>query len=341
MPSYKERMLMPSYKGIMFIGDVMLSRTKPGRRMEDDFYSIAEGKLVEALDYARENNLKPVIVGSLVKKSFEIFVYSRLIKILEGRSVLVIASKNEYKGAGSIINDHSSVKLLHDSGIIKLCEESKICEKIKIKTDNNDYIVNIFGCPERDVAPNSFGQYEGIKEDELTVLACKSMSEEESSLNYSEQIERDSFNWPGCDLVVTDKLNEEFNYTNAGNTEWLYTGPLVRTLVEHDELTPKYWIWQPGMKPQEEIPSHERHVFDVEGIASEDVQVAYGSSEFSIMLREQSELAKQNIGEGENFIEKELSQINNEFSVSLESREIIDNIYKLTSTTSNPLEGII
>jgi len=324
---------MKKYSGLLFIGDVNLSKSKPGRRLDDNFYAIAKHKLLESLDHAEKNNLKPIIIGKLLKRVFEISVYSDLINILKGRDVLVISSSNELKGGLRLPNAHSSLNLLSKSNVITLSNEPELVEKILI----NGFVVNLFSSPEYMGHPINFGIAEGVNESEKTVLLFKSMSDDVSSKDYVEEISKEKNNIPGCDLVVNNRMSADEHYYFAGKTGWLDTGPLVRSELFECNLTPKFWVWSPEKDPTFETPSYEKHIFDESGLTEDKINNVHKSSEFSNLLREQSEKAKNGELDSENFIENELKEIMADKDCDFETSEIIRDIFNQTKTMLSPI----
>lgn len=330
---------MKNYKGVMFIGDTVLSNTRPGRRLDENFSEIAFNKLENALNIAKGDNLKPVIIGSLTKRPFEISVYSRLIPLLSGRDILMIAGANEYKGAGTLINPHSTGKLLHESGIISLAEEAGISEKILINTVNGAETVCLLSVPERQAAPVNIGLQEGVKTGERVIILAKGSSEFDLNDELDPSIKKEAFEWPGCDLFVTEKMHANGDLKTVGRTTWLNTGPLVRHQIEHESAEPRVWVWHPGVAPEAVSIKHDRHVFDIDGFASEVVQDAYDSSEFTQMLKNESIRAQENTQDS-TFLDDELKNIFQEKSVSPDAREIVFELMGKTTNPASALEGV-
>lgn len=330
---------MKTYNGIMVIGDVVLSNTRPGRRLDEGFSDLAFKKLEISLNMARDNNLKPIIIGSLTKKSFEISIYSRLISLLSSRNILIIAGENEYRGAGTLINPHSTAKLLSESGIVDLAEESHVHEKIIISTDVGNETVCLLTVPERLNAPANIGINEGVNPGEKVILLSKSNEDFALNEETSAIIAKDKHEWPGCDLFITEKSNPDKSIDLCGRTTWLSTGPLVRHQIEHEPFEPCVWICRTLNSPEKIVLEHERHVFDMEGFVSDAVQKSYDSSEFTAMLKEESIRAQEEISD-DKFLEKELSDIYSKIDTPLEAREIITNLMNQTNDPASALTGV-
>lgn len=330
---------MKTYNGLLIIGDAFLSSTRPGRRLDDDFQMVALAKIAKCLSHAKSSGLKPIFVGSLTRKTFEVGVFSKLIHLLSGADVLVVAGDSEYKPKSGEINPHSTCKLLADSGIIRLAEEPGIAESILISTSAGKRPVCLFAVPQGHSTPANMGFKEGVHKGETVFVLAKLANERSTTVSEEPGPDSRSSEWPGVSYYVTNALNVQEPIRKIGRTTWLSTGPLVRTHVGEISAIPSAWEWTPETDFTRVVIEHASHVFDDEGFASKAVAKAYKNSEFTQLLKSESKRASQSTS-CENFIENETAQIYKEINLSIESREIIDEYIRKTASPSNILEGV-
>lgn len=330
-------MNIKTYSGILFIGDVLASKSRPGRRIDEDYFETVFKKLSFALNHAEKNNLKPVIVGRLCRKKFEVTSYARLITELTGKNVTVLAGANEFIGASTTLNPHSQASLLAKSGVINLCSEPGVIERIHISDGHNTKSVALYGVPEKHPAPKSLGLQEGIMDGEEAILIRKGRNYDFENEDGVGEIEIDIQDWPGCSLFVSDNGPFQKGVTSSEKTKWLNTGPMVRTKIDEDGHEPFIWSYSIEGIEKVSIP-HEKHIFDLEGLFSQATQKEYQSSEFTTMLKQATSRSTQDMPE--NFIVGEISQIYDERETGHEVREIIQSLIDFTSNPSSALDGI-
>ncbi|WP_137297095.1 hypothetical protein [Psychromonas sp. SP041] len=324
------------FSGILFIGDVLASKGRPGRRLDEDYFETAFKKLKFSLDYAKNNNLKPVIVGRLSRKRFEVTTYARLIAELSGRGVLVMAGTNEFIGASQALNGHSQSALLEKSGIITLCSSPGVIEKIRITDGTNEKIASIYGVPEKHDSPEILGVEQGVLDGEIGIIVKKSRNYEFDNEADEKELVINPKEWPGCDLFVSDKGPFATGTTKADKTVWLNTGPMVRTDIGFDGHAPLVWEYKLCGVSAVSVP-HEKHVFDMEGLASSTVQQEYARSEFTSMLKEAATRSADSYPE--DFINEEVNMIYSEKDTVIDVRNIIEALVKVTTSSSKLLNG--
>jgi hypothetical protein len=331
--------VMKKYNGIMLIGDISASSTRPGRRIDGDFFNLSTKKIAISISIAKERNLKVVILGSLVAKAFEVGMLSKLINILQGYDVLVIAGSTEYKQKTTTINPYSTCKLLSDSGIINLAELSGISEVVTIKSKIGDKNVCLYAAPEWQPTPANIGLREGVKKGEIVFVLSRATNVNPIHDQDNDEGRIVNSDWPGVSYYVTNESNVEEPIRRIGSTTWLKTGPLVRTSIREKNYIPCVWEWNPDTEFTKIEIDHEKFVFDDEGFASETTQKIYKSSDFIKILKKESKRVASH-ETAENFIESEIEQIYKEINISSKSREIIDEYVRKTSAPSNMLEGL-
>lgn len=326
-----------NYSGLMFIGDVFFSKVRPARRLDDDFLNTVIGKMNFVLNYAKSQNLKPIIIGSLVKKKFEIAAYSQLINLLNGHNALVVAGENEYVGASTIINEHSQCKLLADSGIIELVSKNGFCCNINVLKNNDVQKIGIFAYPEKtNIDTNIINEVKANEVDYSIILAKGKTT---SSFFVKEDIEdKVKKGIKGVDLFVSDKgqFNLPIKYEN---TTFATTSPLLRSTVEQDSLTPKVLVLHSNYTLENISVPCEKCIFDMQGFEIKNKQNSYKQSEFTQMLKNEALKAKNKISTND-FIANELKDIFSKNNTDINVVKIIDKLRETTESDINLMDGI-
>src|SRR5882757_4789520 len=114
---------MPEEKGLLFIGDPHLSSRAPGFRKDDYPATILE-KLRWSLDYARENQLRPILLGDLFDfpRDNANWLIVRLLPLLEDET-LAIYGNHDCKE--NTLDENDTLSILVHANKIKLLDESR------------------------------------------------------------------------------------------------------------------------------------------------------------------------------------------------------------------------
>jgi predicted phosphodiesterase len=122
LPGYWERRPETDYAGILCIGDPHLCGWAPGYR-KDDYPQIVLEKLQWSLQYARDHQLLPVLLGDLfhVPRDNSNWLMSRLMVMLDGPILAVIGNHDLSE---DLLSDHDSLKVLLAAGRLRMLEEN-------------------------------------------------------------------------------------------------------------------------------------------------------------------------------------------------------------------------
>lgn len=115
--------LIEGYEGILFIGDVHLSSTRPGRRI-DDYAAAGLDKLSQCAKICRERNLYPVCLGDLFHRAREndLVLLSRLMNVLREFPTPMLVLAGSHDRTESWFTDKDAGQLLAQAGVLTLIE---------------------------------------------------------------------------------------------------------------------------------------------------------------------------------------------------------------------------
>src|SRR5712691_2563880 len=111
---------MPEVRGLLFIGDPHLSSRSPGFR-KDDYPNVVLDKLRWSLDYARQNDLLPVLLGDLFDypRDNANWLLVRLLALFE--NTLAISGNHDCKE--NTLNENDTLSVLISGRSIRLIDE--------------------------------------------------------------------------------------------------------------------------------------------------------------------------------------------------------------------------
>lgn len=317
------------YKGLLFIGDALISNTKPGRRSDDNYLKVVRDKLLYSLEIAREKNLKPIILGGLTNKTFEVRVLSALVEILVERDVLVLASNHDYVRGEETLNPNSTLGIIQASRIASVITHTGFAGQIEIDLGNNETkTVSLYSVAESGAIPNSLGFKEGVTEESIGIIIARAniMQEGDESTSNIQPYEI-----PGCHLVACGLTRLPYGPNKLSNTTWLAPGALSRTDADQDAMKPTVWEWSPESGLNSHIVPHQASVMDLSGLASDRVKEAYTNSAFATLLREET-LRANDSDDNTDILDEEMTNIFKDKKTGLDCREIIMNLKKQTDS---------
>lgn len=311
------------HNGLLFIGDPLLSTTRPGRRKDDDFLGVISEKLLYCLNLAKEKNLQPIILGGLTNRTFEIKVLSRLMEVIKGHNPYVLASKQDFIKGKEELNPNSTAGILSLSGMATVIVHTGLSGIINISNGKNGPLnISLYSVMEDGVIPSSITS---ISDDCMNIIISRcevSNGTEESSGTIPHEIDN-------CALIVSGNNKLPINCGDEINTTWLVPGPLARTESSQDSMEPTVWSWTPGTGLFAHIIPHQASVMDTTGLTSEKIQEVYTNSQFATLLREEARSAS-STDESKDLLEEEIKKLLSEKEVRLESREIVYELKKQT-----------
>ena len=277
------------YDGLLVVGKINASLTKPGRKITDDFLGECVHRVNEALSYAKENNLRPVFLGGLTKKVFEVKVLSALMKEFIGANAIILADAKDCLTNSSIINPNSTLGIISSAQVATVVTDRGIIGNIK----TGSKVIELYAVPETASIPTSLGVTEGLGMDNNAVMLT-SIEIKEHTCNQDESASIEAFEIWGCGVVFNGKSALP-GTTEAGGTNWVNAGALVRTLVEEESARPTLWHWTPENGPRPIELDSEEYVFDHSGIdITKDTAIVTDSDFASILKRETAKLSDVN-----------------------------------------------
>lgn len=296
--------------GILFIGDLLINTSAPGRRIDDDFLMAVKNKIKFALNLAKEKELQPVVVGQAFYKSFDVKVLTEIIPLLKDNNVYFLPSLVDQNSKSEEILSKSTMGILEATGIIKIIDS------------HNPFEIDINGSKCALHFSNNTKKFEEVSlRNEINILLMRHplFSDKETIDNNS------GFN--NIDIIVnagTKKENDEF-ITN--NKRWKNLGPSVRIHTESESFSPKVFEWNPNSGFKGYILPHQKYVMNHDAIISNEQQEKkLIESDFAKTMKE--EMDRMDKEDDVGLIESELSEILISKNASLEIREQISVLQK-------------
>src|SRR5436305_183739 len=121
-------MIESAYRGILCIGDPHLCTWSPGYR-KDDYAQVVLGKLRWSLDYARENQLLPVLLGDLfhVPRNNANWLVIQLMELLN-QEILTLVGNHDL--SENLLSEHDTLSVLLAAGRMRRLDQHPWIGKI-------------------------------------------------------------------------------------------------------------------------------------------------------------------------------------------------------------------
>lgn len=301
-------MSMPDYGGILFIGDPHLSSRTPGFR-KDEYASVILNKLRWCLDYARNENLLPAVLGDLfhLPRDNSNWLLGELCALFIGREIVTIYGNHDCRE--NTLCDDDSLSVLVKANLLTMVSEFRPWRG----TMNGRKVV---------VGGTSFNQFfplifnEGIPRE---VLVFWMAHHDMLVPGYEHGGRMDTREIPGVDVVVNGHIHRKLDDVQSGKTRWLTPGNITRIkrsdrlhvpAVLRVDVDPGGWTPTYITVPHEPFES----VFH-EQVAPEPVQ-----TEESAFVRGLAELQARRTASGaglEHFLQENLDQFEPEVAVEV------------------------
>lgn len=213
------------YKGLLFIGDPHLAHRNPGMR-KDEYPRVMLGKLEWCLNYARENDLLPCLLGDIfhTPRDNANWLVGELCEMLVGREVLTIYGNHDVHEDSIHDNDSLSVPL--KAKLLRLVSEQNPWEG-----EISGRRVIVGGTNHGQFFPQIFSQ--GIGSDTLVFW----MTHHDIQVPGYERTTRLAEELPGIDVVVNGHIHLRKEPLRKRKTLWIVPGNIARTSRgerEHD-----------------------------------------------------------------------------------------------------------
>jgi hypothetical protein len=217
---------MTDYTGLLFIGDPHVASRPPGFR-KDDYPETILQKLQWSLDYARQNQLRPVILGDLFDfpRDNANWLIVRLIQMLDG--ALAIFGNHDCKE--NTLGENDSLSVLVAAGALQLVDQ------------HSPWISTIAARPII-IGGASWGQPLPKSFTPSTHLPISGLSTQPSALplvfwithhdlrfpGYEESARLDCREIPGIDIVINGHIHRNLGEVRSGKTLWVNPGNIAR-----------------------------------------------------------------------------------------------------------------
>jgi predicted phosphodiesterase len=116
-----------SYQGLLFIGDPHLASKAPGGR-SDDFTETILGKLEWCLNYAKQEQLLPCLLGDIFHHKWErqLRLIGDLCGLLSGREVISIYGNHDV--VADALTEGQALDVIVRAGLLRLVDEKRFWE---------------------------------------------------------------------------------------------------------------------------------------------------------------------------------------------------------------------
>lgn len=199
--------------GLLFIGDPHLEARVPGFRC-DDFPVVALRKFRWCLDYARKNNLQPVLLGDLFQlpRDNPNWLLSEVFECLDD-PLLAIYGNHDVRE--NTLNAHDSINLMFTSGHLRLLTEPWVGTV-------DSHTVFVGGSPWGTRVPKDFDKVAAAAD-----LVVWVTHHDITVPGYDAGHIRPNAR-PGIDLVINGHIHRRLETVTHKNTHWMTPGNITR-----------------------------------------------------------------------------------------------------------------
>lgn len=209
---------MREFTGLLFIGDPHLSSRVPGFR-KDDYPKAILGKLKWSLQYARDNDLLPVLLGDLFdypRDNANWLVYE-LLSLFEA-PILAVSGNHDCKE--NTLTEHDTLSILVAAGRVRLLDATAPWVG---RIGSREIIIG--GTPWGQKLPKSLDEFGGLaKSDYVFWIAHHDIR----FPGYEEAGRFGCYEIPGVDAVVNGHIHRALPTVVTGKTTWLNPGNIAR-----------------------------------------------------------------------------------------------------------------
>lgn len=214
-------MTSENYTGLLMIGDPHLEGRQPGFR-KDDYPNVILDKLEWSLDYARENQLLPIILGDLFDKPRDnpTWMIGRLFEMMQGEILGIYGNHDVHYQPE--LTDHDSLSLLVKAGCLRMVSEDALWTG-----SMNGQTVVVGGSSYRQVIPKQFDSQAFAAENESQPFTVWITHHDILIPGYDEGRIKPA-DIPGIDLIVNGHIHRRLETVERGQTQWLTPGNISR-----------------------------------------------------------------------------------------------------------------
>lgn len=210
-----------NYDGLLLIGDPHLEGRQPGFR-KDDYPNVILDKLDWSLDYARTNNLLPVILGDLFDKPRDnpTWMIGRLFEMMTGEILGIYGNHDVHYQPE--LTEHDSLSLLVKAGCLKMLSAEELWTGLinerPVVVGGSSYRQPI---PKRFDPSSCFAEIDGIP---LTVW----LTHHDILIPGYDEGQIKPVEIEGIDLVVNGHIHRRLETIQKGKTAWHTPGNISR-----------------------------------------------------------------------------------------------------------------
>jgi hypothetical protein len=295
--------------GFLFIGDLFLNTSSPGRRIDDDFLSVVLNKVKFSMDLAKDKGLLPVFTGQSFYKTLDVKVLTEIIPILKDSGAYFLPSTIEQDSKTRLLIPKSTLAILKATDIVNTIDH---LNPLTIDINGNKCSLH---------SSNSGILFEKTsKLSSFNFLLMRNPNIEEK-----EQID-DLYDFSGINMIINSGTKIESDEFTINDHKWKNIGPSVRIHLDSEELAPKVFEWSPENGYKEYILPHNKHVMNHNALTKNIDDQNLVKSDFALMMREEmTRLEQENDAD---IIETELTEILISMDSSIKIREQIYNLQK-------------
>lgn len=236
-----ESIIQGNFDGVLFIGDPHVSSRRPGRRT-DDYLSSVLGKLAEAAEVARANNLLPVITGDLIHRENEdsTQLVHRLLRVLKQFHVAPVDVEGNHGKVQARLGVGDIELLLHDAGVLRVVSDVRLFADITVKGKR----MQLFSCPHGFELPEDLALL-GAAEDAMRVLVTHHDLAFENDYPGSKPL----MEIRNCEVAVNGHMHKTSPPVVAGSTVWHCPGNIEPLSIDVRDHKPAVWTLSTDTSP--------------------------------------------------------------------------------------------
>ena len=218
-----------SYSGMLAIGDPHIEGRQPGFR-SDDYPRTILNKLQWCFDYAKENNLLPLVLGDVFDKPRDnaTWLINELIEMM--LTVEVVGIFGNHDCADTTLNENDTLSILISAGCLRLVSEQEpwtgTMSGRPVLVGGSSYRAAV---PQNVQLPQPAKQAESLFKDEsqpepLVVW----LTHHDIALKGYDAGQFKPFEIENCDLLINGHIHRQLDPVQRGQTLWLNPGNISR-----------------------------------------------------------------------------------------------------------------
>lgn len=252
---------LPPCAGLLFVGDVHILSTRPGRRV-DDYAAAILAKLEQAAQISCERKLQPVFLGDLFHRSSEnsLTLLTAVIAVFRKFYLKPVVLSGSHDRQGTWLREQDALYLLQDCGVLQVAD--KPGPLFQGPCGTRETPIQLWATPAGHPIPDEIPALEGDGVSFMVThhdLAFKGMYPGASALKEIK----------GCDMMINGHMHTPTPMVVQGSTCCFNPGSISRPSVDLKNHVPAVFAWTPGSGfnleriPLKFVPGDE--VFDLTG----------------------------------------------------------------------------